>query len=77
MLGQLPEGVQKYFWGDDLGELSWEKHKDYIVQNLLNKGDEKAVAWLLGLMSRDELRGLLPSLKLEPKSANFWKVYLS
>lgn len=73
----LPDYVAKYFWGDDLDELSWEKHRKYIVQTLLNKGDGKAAGWLLDIVDSDTLRTELPSLKLDQRSANFWKFYLS
>ncbi len=55
----LPDYVRKYFWGDDLNELSWKKHEDYIAKVLLERGDEKAVKWLLkkmeGRIGRDVL----------------------
>jgi len=37
MSNTLPSSVQKYFWGDNLEELSWSKHKNYI-SNLTWKG---------------------------------------
>ena len=74
---QLPVRAQMYFWGDDLGKLNWVDHKNYIVQTLLEKGDLEAVKWLFGNIDRTELKGLLPVLKLQPKSRNFWQIYLS
>jgi hypothetical protein len=73
----LPLEAQKYFWGDDLSDLSWEKHKNYIVQTLLEKGDLVSVRWLFTKISKEEVRLLLPDLHLQPKSSNFWKIYLS
>jgi hypothetical protein len=73
----LPSQVQQYFWGDDLHELSWQKHKKYIVQTLLDKGNEQSLKWLFTQTTHDEVKQLLPSLKLTPKSDNFWRIYLS
>lgn len=73
----LPDYVTKYFWGDDLSELSWDKHRKYIVQTLLNKGDGKAASWLLDTVDRDILRSELPNYKMDKRSANFWKFYLA
>ena len=73
----LPDYVTKYFWGDDLSELSWEIHRKYIVQTLLNKADGKASGWLLEHVDRDTLRNELPNYKLDKRSANFWEFYLA
>lgn len=73
----LPDYVTKYFWGDDLSELSWEKHQRYVTETILNRGDAEAVKWLFQKVDKASLASSLNSYKLNPKSANFWKVYLS
>lgn len=73
----LPKLVSKYFWGDNLSELSWDQHSQYISKTLLEKGDEKAISWLIKRVNKQKLFNQLASLKLSPKSANFWKLYLS
>lgn len=77
MKSSLPPFVKKYFWGDDLNLLDWSKHCRYITKTILERGDEKAIAWLMKKASKENLRQSLTSLKLDPKSANFWKIYLS
>ena len=72
----LPKHVQRYFWGDDLGELDWQKHRRYIINTILEHGDLPAIRWLLRQVSRRELARWLPKMKLSPKSANFWRWYL-
>lgn len=74
---KLPNYVTKYFWGDDISKLSWTKHKKYIIQTLLDKGDIKSLRWLLKRVRKSELKSLLPELNLQPKSNNFWSIYLS
>ncbi len=74
---QIPTQLQVYFWGDDLGELDWSIHKKYIIQTLLEKGNIDALSWLFKQTNRAELQNLLPLLKLQPKSSNFWRIYLS
>jgi len=73
----IPDDAKKYFWGDDLSDLSWEKHKKYIIQTLLEKGDLASWRWLFTKVSKSEVKELLPDLRLQPKSSNFWKIYLS
>ncbi len=42
----FPRSVGRYFWGDNLHEISLEKQAKYITQTLLEKGDTDAVRWL-------------------------------
>ena len=67
----------KYFWGDDLKDLSWVKHQNYIIQTILEKGDRKAVRWLMKKINKKDLKNTLPHLKLDSKSKNFWHFYLA
>ena len=76
MNDKLPGQIKKYFWGDNLEELTWTKHKKYIIQTLLDRGDADALRWLFTKTNRSELQQLLPLLKLQSKSANFWQIYL-
>jgi hypothetical protein len=73
----IPVSITKYFWGDNLSQLSWSNHKKYIVETLLEKGDKKAISWLFKKVNKSELKSMLPSLKLGKKSSNFWDIYLS
>jgi hypothetical protein len=73
----IPAFVTKYFWGDNLQELSLQSNRNYIVQTLLNLGDREALHWLFSNLEKQEVKQLVPTLKLDKKSANFWKLYLS
>jgi len=73
----LPNFVSKYFWGDNLEELKWPNRKKYITKTILEKGDQKASSWLLKIAGKSSLKKQLNSLKLNDKSANFWKIYLA
>jgi len=70
----LPGFISKYFWGDDLRELNMAKHKKYISNTILEKGNLKAVKWLTSKVSKKELKKNL-SKKMSPKSRNFWQLY--
>lgn len=74
---KIPPYVAKYFWGDNLKDLSWDEHKEYIVQTILEKGDRKSIAWLFSKLSKKKIKEDLPNLKLTPKSKNFWFIYLT
>jgi len=76
MNNDLPPDVKSFFWGDSLSELNWKDHQKYIVQTLLSKGDEKAIHWLFSQINHQEVKAMLPSLRLDSKSATFWDLYL-
>ena len=73
----LPDFVKKYFWGDNIDQLNLHDHRNYIIQTILDYGDEKASRWLLSIENKKTLFTLLPQLSLSPKSKNFWRIYLS
>ena len=73
----LPRCVTKYFWGDNLDELSWEKNSKYVTETILNRGNTESIGWLLGHVKKKQLSNHLSNYKLNPKSANFWRIYLS
>lgn len=76
-MSDLPDYVAKYFWGDDVAELSWKQNKKYIVETLLNRGDERAIEWLFQNVEKKDITTELEQYKLEPKSANYWKLVLT
>ena len=73
---KLPRFITKFFWGDDSKELSLSKHKKYISQTLLEKGNLRSIKWLLKKQSKKLLKKTL-SPKMNKKSRNFWEIYLS
>lgn len=77
MTDLIPSQVQKYFWGDNLDELSWKKHQKYITQTLLDKGDSDALKWLFDQASLTDIKNMIPKMKMSSKSKNFWQLYLS
>jgi hypothetical protein len=74
---QLPEFITRYFWGDDLQQLDFSKNKKYILQTLLERGNQKAIQWLFSILDRDSIKSMLPRIKLSKKSAHFWNIYLA
>ena len=77
MVSTLPKYLHQYFWGDRLSELNLNDHRRYITQTILEKGDRQAASWLIKTTGKKNLKKSLSSLSLTPKSANFWRLYLS
>ncbi len=74
---KLPSQVQQFFWGDNLQQLDWDTHRNYIIQTILEKGDGSAAKWMIQNTEQNELLSLIPKLKLSEKSRQFWQLYLS
>lgn len=77
MKSKLPTSVAQLFWGDNLDQLNWGDHHQYMTQTILEKGDTAAVQWLFGQTSPESIRDTLSTYQLSPKSSNFWQIYLS
>lgn len=73
----IPSYIEKYFWGDNLDELDLEKKNTYIIQTLLEKGDQKAIKWLFSVLGESVIKEALPAVRLSKKSEHFWNLYLS
>jgi hypothetical protein len=71
----LPCFITQYFWGDDISQLDLEKNKKYIIETLLEKGDERALHWLFSNIDRQTIINFLPNVKLSKKSKTFWNIY--
>lgn len=76
-MNKLPKYISRYFWGDNLKELNWEDHKDYITKTILEKGDLPATKWLMAKTDKNYLKKITKEKNLDPKSKNFWNFYLS
>lgn len=74
---QLPSYVTQYFWGDNLKQLNISKNQKYIIQTLLEQGNNDALRWLFSTVGKQTVKNFLPALKLSKKSENFWNIYLS
>ena len=74
---QLPEFITPYFWGDNLQQLDFSKNKKYILQTLLERGNQKTIRWLFATLDKDSVKNMLPTMKLSKKSANFGNIYLA
>lgn len=73
----IPGFLHQLFWGDRLSELNFQKHRQYIIKTVLEKGDRPAASWLIKTVGKKNLKKSLARLSLTPKSANFWRLYLS
>lgn len=71
----MPKFLKKYFWDIDFVKLDVKAHPQYVLERILEYGDEKAIAWMKKNFTQDEIADVLFHFRgLSPKSANYWAV---
>ena len=74
----LPKFLKKYFWDVDFLKLDKDFHHRFIIERILEYGDEKAIRWLSKHFKKSELKKTLIERKdLSPLSANYWGLILN
>ncbi|MBN2355867.1 hypothetical protein JXO59_07125 [candidate division KSB1 bacterium] len=77
-IDRLPVAFQKYFWDCDFFSLSARKHRQFIIERLLNFGDDDALQWLFKHEKRATIINVVQnSRNISDKTRNFWKILLS
>lgn len=72
-----PKFLKRYFWEVDFGKLDAKKSAEYVVNRLLEYGDEKAVRWMLDRFGKKQIKYVLCKYRgYSEKSANFWALVL-
>ncbi len=72
---KLPSFLQKYFWDVDFLEVDKNSYSMFIIERILEFGDQKSVRWMLNNFNLDEIKKvIMVSRNLSKKSANFWQI---
>lgn len=70
--------VRRYFWDADFNKLDLKRHKKYIIERILELGDDAAAKWLFKQFSKDDILDALGrSRKISKKSSNYWRLILN
>ena len=73
----FPEQVQRFFWDVDSKSLDVDQNRHFVIERILEKGDEAAVTWLRKQFEDKELKEVVSSSRrLSPKSRNYWGLIL-
>jgi len=71
----LPLFLKKYFWDVDFSKLDKKAYAIFIIERILEEGDEKAVNWLRKSFTLGSIRKVLVSSRsISPRSANYWQL---
>lgn len=74
-MGTLQKTLSKYFWDVDFNNLDIKKSPFFVIQRILEHGDEKAVRWMLRNFDSVQIKKVLSKTKgFSAKSANYWSL---
>ena len=77
-MNKAPKFLKKYFWDVDFEKLDYKSYPRYIIERILEYGDESGINWMMKNFSRIQIiRTLQKSRQLSSKSANFWAFVLN
>ncbi|MBU2025726.1 MAG: hypothetical protein ABIC19_02815 [Patescibacteria group bacterium] len=69
--------LNKYFWDVDLKQIDEKNNYFFIIERVLNFGNEEAVKWVRKTYSSKNLLEVIKkSRNLDKKTRNFWKIIL-
>jgi len=75
VMKSLPRFLKKYFWDVDFSKLDKKTHSRFIIERILEYGDEKAIKWMEKNFKLNEIKKVVcQSRNLSLKSANFWQL---
>lgn len=66
----IPKNLKHLFWSHDLDLLNLEKHKRYIITNVLNYGNLDNWRWLFSQYGKDSVMEVvrsIPARSLRPR----------
>jgi hypothetical protein len=58
-LASLPAALRPLFWDANIEALDTKRHKTYIIERLLEFGDEGAYRWLFGTYTSREISAVV------------------
>lgn len=76
--GRMDEIVRPLFWDTDNRIIDRERHAPYIIERVLEHGNDAQAAWLFKNYPADTIRRVAEtSRQLSPRSQNYWRMRLN
>lgn len=73
-----PDTMHWLFWDVDLEQLEVERHAEYILSRVLDRGRIDDVSWALQTYGEDRIHAFLcerPRAELSPRTLAFWRAF--
>ncbi len=72
----VPEAFEAFFWDVLLEDVDLVHHRRFIIERLLNEGNQHTLRWLFEVYTEDEIKdAVCKSRGLNHKTARFWQYY--
>lgn len=72
----IPPDIAKYFWDTDPAQVSIQDNKKYIIERLLEYGNEDSLHWVESTYSIQNVKEIIQASRfLSRKSAIFYSLY--
>lgn len=72
----VPEEMRPLFWDVDWDSLDIGKHREFIIERVLNMGDHLSLCWLCKQFSESDIVYVVKtSRRLSKKTARCWQNY--
>jgi len=73
----LPGLFNRYFWDTDVSRLNPQDRPYYVIQRLLEIGNDEAVRWVRKNFSEEQIGETIQKRRgFSPKTARFWSSFL-
>ncbi|MGB2762177.1 MAG: hypothetical protein WBC21_01400 [Minisyncoccales bacterium] len=69
----MPKFLSKYFWDIDFNRFTKDKYPYFVIERILEFGDESAIRWLKENFNETQIKqALFRKRGFSQKSANYW-----
>ena len=75
----FPESVTRVLWDCDPGTLSWERHRDFLIERVLTDGSWDAIQWVRARVGDAAIRELIlrtNGRRFSPRQLRLWQTIL-
>jgi len=73
----IPASLAKFFWDTDIYALDENTYSTFIIERLLEYGDDEAIQWVRSVYTKEMIAQVVrTSRRLSRKTVNFWALYL-
>jgi hypothetical protein len=77
IMNQLPEFLKPYFWETDFASLRLPEQQFYVIERILEYGDDKTIRWLKATFVPETIAAVVrDSRRITRNTANFWALML-
>lgn len=76
----LPQDLKTLFWDTDFDTVDLEKHRNFIIRRVLDRGDWQAISWLRKTVGDTVIRDWFLAKNgggLDPRRLRFWGLILN